>query len=328
MIAQEIAEMPAVTSRRISFLALTGAILGLLFVTGPIAIVFGWLGLRAVNRSDGRLAGAGLAIFGMIAGLISVVLLGLGTVAIVLQTLREQSNRVECVNNLRVIGLAVNAAADQGRKTCPLAVLPLPERPPEEHLSWLAGLLPLMEPGDDSKPSVRQPVAAQLQLDQPWNDPANLKAGTTKVRHFRCPSHGLFAPPDEPALTDYVGITGIGANAATLPATDPDAGFFGYDRIIRMEDVKAGASCTFLALETTLDNGPWIAGGPPTARGVDATEKEYIGIERPFGGSHRNGAIDILTAVYVDASVQHLTSNVNPRVFRNAARIAGDPEAK
>ena len=81
----------------------------------------------------------------------------------------------------------------------------------------------------------------------------------------------------------------MGRDAAELPRGDPLAGIFGYDRIVRREDLTAGATQTLLATETARDNGPWTAGGSPTVRGLDPTDAPYIGPGRPFGGMHPHG---------------------------------------
>jgi hypothetical protein len=307
-------------------LAIASVVFGLFCLPGPIAVIIGWFAVRAINRSDGRLRGSALAFTGIALGGAGTVLVALGSVAMVLQLLKEKSNRVECLNNLGRIGVAVNVDADQEGHTFPPAVVPLAGHPPDEHLSWLAGLLPLL----DQKPNPKSPLttlAAQLDLRRPWDDAANLPAVRTNVRAFRCPSHGLVAEPGHPALTDYIGIAGVGENAASLPVTDAAAGFFGYERSIGLKDLRAGASWTLIAAETPLDNGPWAAGGRPTVRGLGAEEVNFIGPGREFGGCHRDGATDLLMAAYADGSARIVTSAINPKVFRNSARLAGDPGA-
>ncbi len=316
--------MSAPSSARLSLLALISAILGLLCIPGPIAAITGWIALRAINTSDGRLRGAPLAIIGLVTGWFSIGALALGSVAIVLNSLREKSNRTECMNNLKEISQAVNVSYDFNGHKFPPALLPLAGRPPEEHLSWQAGILPFLEMRSD-KSSPWQSLATRLDRDLPWNDSANLPAVQTNVRRYLCPSYPHFDPRNEPGMTHYVGIAGVGADAASVQANNPGAGFFGYDRVIDLTDVTAGASCTFLAVETTADNGRWAAGGTPTVRAVEPDETTYIGSGRAFGGCHRDGSIDVATVGYVDSSVRFLTSSVNPRVFRNSARLAGDP---
>ncbi len=317
--------MSVPTRPRLSWLALASAVLGLFCVTGPAALFTGWLALRAVNGSDGRLRGAPLAVFGLVAGAVGTVALALGIVAIVFLNLREASNRAGCVYNLGQIGLAVNAYADNNGHTFPPAALPPTGRPPAERLSWLAGILTFLDERPD-KTFRWRPLAGRLDPDRPWNDPANLPAAETNVPRFLCPSHPRYGS-EPPGVTHYAGIGGLGADAASLPKGDPRDGFFGYDRLLTPGDLTRGTAYTLLAAETTADNGPWAAGGPSTVRGVDPGETLYIGPGRPFGGCHRVGGVDVLEAVYADGHVGTVKATVNPRVLRDEARISGEPLA-
>jgi hypothetical protein len=319
--------MPASDTNRFSFLALVSALLALFCVTGPIAAFLGWLALRAINGSDGRLRGHGLAVFGVVAGAIGTVAIGLGTLAIVVNAVRAKSQRTECEYNLGKIALAVNVCFNHSDKKFPAAIMPLPGRPPEEHFSWLAGLLPFLEERPDQT-FPWKPLADRLDFDRPWNDPVNLPVDKTNVPRFLCPGHPHFDPRGSPGLTHYVGIAGLGDDAASLPADNRRAGFFGYDRRIGLDDITAGTGNTFLATETTIDNGPWAAGGPPTVRGVDPDETQYIGPGRPFGGCHREGRLELLTAAYVDGSVRFISAAIKPDIFRNSSRISRDPAGK
>ena len=313
--------MSASPHTRISLLALASALLGPFCVTGPIAVFLGWVALRAINGSEGRLRGAPLAIAGLAMGALGIVVLVLGSLAIALLALRDASNRAVCENNLGKIGLAVNSYYDHEGHVFPPGTLPLPGRPPEERLSWVAGILAFLEKRPDH--TFRwQPLALRLQTDRPWTEPPNLEVSQTNVPRFLCPAHPNYDPLRNPGLTHYVGIAGLGTEAASLPADNPRAGFFGYDRIISQADITRGLSYTLLSAETTIDNGPWAAGGPSTVRGVDPNETRYIGPGRPFGGCHRVRGVDVLEAAYADAHVTTLKATVKPRVFREEACIA------
>jgi hypothetical protein len=318
--------MSAPAPARLSLLALLSAVLGLLCATSPFAVFFGWIALRAINGSDGRLRGTGLALFGLVTGAIGVVALAVGSLAVAINTARERSNRAECQNNLGQIALAVNVYYDNTQGTFPPAALPPLGAPPEHRFSWLAGTLPYLgqRPGQASP---WKPVADRLNFDLPADDPANRAAENVTVRRFLCPSHPGYDPRAGHGLTHYVGIAGVGPEAAALPATDPRAGFFGYDRLIKRDDVTAGAAQTLLATETTADNGPWAPGGPSTDRDVDPAETCYVGPGRAFGGCHRDRSVDVLTAAYADGSVRFVSAAINPQLFRAAARIAAPPGA-
>src|SRR5881398_2467235 len=92
---------------RLSGLALAGAALGLTCAGGPLALFLSLHALRAINASDGRLRGRPLAVAGLALGALGSLLLALGLAAVVLMPMREASNRADCTNNLRLIGLAV-----------------------------------------------------------------------------------------------------------------------------------------------------------------------------------------------------------------------------
>jgi prepilin-type processing-associated H-X9-DG protein len=290
-------------------------------VTGVPALVLGLRGLRAVNASDGRLRGRRLAFAGMALGACGTAVTVVGFTLAVMFHLREKSHRDTCADNLRQIGVALNAYAADHRDRFPPGTVPNPALPPEQRLSWLAGILPFLSekaPGGLKGPE----LAGKIDYRQAWDAPANAGAGAAGVRLFRCPSDPSYAPQSRPGLTNYVGLAGVGPDAAALDKKDPRAGFFGYDRTITREDVTAGLSYTMAVAETARDLGRWAAGGPATVRGLDPDEELYAGPGRPFGGLHR-GALNVLWA---DGSVRFVDASVSPHLFRAQATLAGRAE--
>ena len=81
-------------------------------------------------------------------------------------------------------------------------------------------------------------------------------------------------------------------------------------------------STTLMAIETTVENGPWMAGGPPTVRGLNQAEQPYLGKGRQFGGSHRGGCM----AVFADGSVRLIKDSIKPSTFEALVTIAGFEE--
>src|SRR5262249_21320086 len=140
----------------------------------------------------------------------------------------------------------------------PPGALPHPTLPPEERLSWLVALLPYME---------REDLYHSIDRTKGWQDEANAEAVGTVIPQFTTPSHPVPPAPGSPAPTHFVGIAGVGTDAAFLPAGHPRAGIFGYDRRTTLAEMKDGLSTTMLAAETHWENGPWAAGGPSTVRG-------------------------------------------------------------
>jgi hypothetical protein len=184
----------------------------------------------------------------------------------------------------------------------------------------MVGLLPYVEQDSLSK---------RVHLDEAWDASANREAAATLLRFGCCPTSD-FPPGGNPALTSYVGIAGVGADAAALPRNDPRCGFFGYDRHIKLADIKDGLSNTLLVTETSAENGPWAAGGPSTVRGVDPGQQPYIAEQGPFGAPHRPrnewhfARIEPLAnAALADGSVRPLSGSISPQVFEALATIAG-----
>jgi hypothetical protein len=292
------------------------ASLGLLALAGVPAALLGLRGLRAVNAAEGRLRGRRLAIAALALGGLTTLLTVLGIAALVILHLRALSARTESANNLRQIGQAVNRRHDL-RGAFPAATLSAPGVPADQRLSWLAGSLPYL----GEKPRISkayQDLFAQLDPSRPWDDQAN-RAGRAPLRVFLCSAHPDYDPYLPPGKTHYVGICGIGPGAIDLPREHPRAGVFGHVRGIARREVKAGISFTLMAAETTRDNGPWIAGGYPTARGLAPDEVDYFGRDRPFGGIHAGG----LYVLYVDGSARWLSDDLPAELFWAQATLAG-----
>jgi prepilin-type processing-associated H-X9-DG protein len=354
-------EVTATSDRpRLSGLALAGLVLGIAapftLVAAPFALYFSFRGLYAVNASDGRLLGRRAAIVGLLLGGITSLVATIGTLAVIIARLQTADARVECMNHLRVIGVAVNQYYDDHDQMFPRAVVALDGVPPEERASWQAALLPYL----DAKPNRENPwqgLATRLDLQKPWNDSVNKEALTFYVPFYQCPGHPYFDPHQHPGVTHYVGVAGVGDDAASLPKGYPRAGFFGYERTLTLADGIApsgnsrikGTSYIMMVLETTQHNGDWIAGGLPTVRGVGfdptfSTGRELrssacwpggvllvprpvgpplIGPERPFGSLHSGG----LNVLWADGSVRFVSDAFPPHTFRMQASLSDDPIA-
>jgi prepilin-type processing-associated H-X9-DG protein len=116
-----------------SSMAIASLICGLLFfipfAPAILSLIFGFLGLR--NTRDGQMGGRGLAVGGMICGVLSLMLWGtcfLGPMSGFgrgLRQARQQARQVQCSNNLRQIGqgLIMYAATNQGQFPTKLSML-------------------------------------------------------------------------------------------------------------------------------------------------------------------------------------------------------------
>jgi prepilin-type processing-associated H-X9-DG protein len=217
----------------------------------------------------------------------------------------------------------------------PAGTLANPDLPPEKRLSWLAQLWPAFI---DSWGNSRLDPAKAWDADEncpprwvlsnPDHDPAipSDPVPRGEVEWFLCPANPARNGPGLPSPTHYVGVAGVGADAAELPLADRRAGFFGYDRTLTFGSIKDGASTTLMLAEV-VDGGPFTAGGRATVRGL-AVGTPYLGAGGQFAGLHLGegfiGSRPVVTNVaFADGHVRPLTDAVSPAVFEGIATVAG-----
>ena len=258
-----------------------------------------------------------------------IALIATGLVITYIQKARLNAHLAASQNNLRQ--LAIFAAHHSNRdpgldptavpKEIPSGTVPLLKYPPEERLSWIVYTLP----GLDQKRQDVIGLLTQINDLEPWLAAQNQEAARTRLLVALCPLNPPRLPADQPALTCYVGIAGVGSDAALLALPPlPDraparAGAFRYDAATPFDRIGDGLSQTLLMGETVNDLGPWLRGGPATVRGVEDGKdaKPFIGAGGQFGGYFPNGANFALC----DGSVRVLTSRISPDVFLRLATI-------
>jgi hypothetical protein len=125
-------------------------------------------------------------------------------------------------------------------------------------------------------------------------------------------------PADGFAPTHYVGVGGIGpGDAATKPASDPQAGCFRYDSSTPFAAIDDGLRTSILFAESAMA-APWLQGGPGTVRTLDA-DRPAMGPAGQFGGIHRGFSC----FGYADGSAGILTDRISPAVLRSLCTIRG-----
>jgi hypothetical protein len=260
-----------------------------------------------------------------------------GLVIVAAADVRSRANMIRCQSNLKQIGMALHNYQDF-YKHLPSGTVSNPDLPPDQRLSWMTGIWPsFMEGG----------IATKLDRTRAWdaeeNCPVVLRVkeiredGThgydervlAELKAFKCPSNPSRPAPGEPDPTHYVGIAGVGEDAADLPDSDRRIGFFGYDRIVSLENIKDGVSSTLLVVEIG-DCGPWTAGGKATVRGL-ASGRPYLGEGGQFSTHHRGTARDgkpLVTHVMLgDGAVYPISSSISKTVFEAMATINSGEEA-
>lgn len=293
------------------------------FCLGPLALLLGIMGLREVNRSDGMLRGQKLAIGGMaLGGLATLVLVG-GLAALFILRARQQGNLATSINNLRVVFQATHIYVDQEHEF-PVGTIENPALTPSRRLSWYVRLLPFMEQ-DPKKPRETRETALNQAINRKlaWDAADNDGAVHTPLPVLICPAHPDGLPVAAP--TYYVGLAGVGLDAAELPLSSPNAGMFGYDRAVHLEDLLGpdgrGPDETVMVSETEVQIGFWAEGGPATVRGLDPAASPYLGQDRPFGGLYPG----VTHVLFAGGAAQTLSDGVDPLVFQNLLRLHVSP---
>jgi prepilin-type processing-associated H-X9-DG protein len=232
-----------------------------------------------------------------------------GLVFPAVQKVRAAAARMSCTNNLKQLSLALNNYHDT-YNSFPLAALPNPALALQERLSWQVSLVPFIEAGN---------LYSRMHKEKGWDARENRFAAELDYRVLQCPAQARGPRTGTLVPTHYIGIAGLGPDAAELPAKDARAGFFGYERALALTDIKDHAGALLAAVETAQVSGAWTAAGLPTSRGLDADDPPYVGPDGQFGGTHPGGA----NALFADGSVRFLARSFDPEVFEAAATLRG-----
>jgi hypothetical protein len=185
---------------------------------------------------------------------------------------------------------------------------------PDQRVSWMAEILPFLGPEQAS-------LYDHIDRQKSWDDSGNLVLASTLVPQYLDPQF----PPntwwvryrglnESVAATHFVGVAGIGMDAAEYDPNDPKVaskiGVFGYDRSTKLADIK-NPSGTILVLQVppTLKR-PWMAGGGSTVQGVPETNSV-----QPFVCIQRDGKPGTL-AIMADGAVRFISADIPESAFK------------
>jgi hypothetical protein len=290
---------PARSPERTSGMAKASLILGLLlpctFFTGIPAIICGILGLVSVGRSNGRLAGTGLAIAGIALGAfssacMSPILVGLLLPAV--QKVREAANRMASQNNLKQVALAVHNYHATNGCLPPAVVYDAQGKP---LYSWRVLLLPYLGEGA---------LYQQFRLEEPWDSPQNKALLPLMPRMYLDPSR----PDTGDGTTTYLALTGKG----TVFESDPQNGLvplkdnpklFRAKPLLSFKDIPDGTSNTIMIAEAA-DPVPWTK--PEDLEYAPGRPLPSFSKIRPLG----------FNAAFVDGSVRWLPRTAPEQTLR------------
>jgi len=242
---------------------------------------------------------------GDVGGIGSVGTIGVLTALLLpaVQQARMAARRTQSKNHLKQLMLAMHNYHDT-YGNLPAGTVKDSAEEVDDRLSWIVSILPFIEQ-----------AALYEQIDQKsgWKSDANADWTGFNIQTLRNPAESNALE----GATHYVGMAGIGEDAANLKVNDPGAGMFGYNRQTRFRDIKDGLSNTIAITESSDDFGPWAQGGRSTLRGL--TEEPYIngpdGIGSPFPGG--------MNAGLGDGAVRFISENIDPEVFKALITING-----
>ncbi|MFN4261166.1 MAG: DUF1559 domain-containing protein [Gemmataceae bacterium] len=199
--------------------------------------------------------------------------------------------------------------------------------PPLEHVSWMAVLLPYLG-------TPQRAAYARINPNVSWKNSLNLAMAADLVPAFLDPSSPRSTwwvrwpslPDHELAATHFVGIAGVGLDAAEYRTDDQlvadKIGVFGYHRQTRLEDIPAdrrGSTIALLQVPPTFQR-PWIAGGGATVTGVP--DKQSL---QPFLSATRDGKRGA-HAIMADGSVRFIPEDIPEPLFQAMCTLkGGDP---
>jgi prepilin-type processing-associated H-X9-DG protein len=176
---------------------------------------------------------------------------------------------------------------------------------PEERLSWIVAVLPYMD---------QESLYRQIRVEKGYAE--NLSAAQKKINSLICPSAKNV--PDDPAVTTYVAMAGVGSDAAARPAGAVGIGFMGFDRRTTEKIIADGVANTIALMETRSGLGPCARGGSSNLRGFKSADVPLFGDNQQFG-EHESRA----HAAFADGSVRPFAVLIEPGKLAAAITIAG-----
>ena len=264
--------------------------------TAVPAVVVGAIALWDISRSQGRKKGKGLAITGIVLG----VVLPVAAFLIVLRV-RETANKLRTVSNLMNIFLAMDNYNTIIGTYPPAAIC---DRNGKPLLSWRVAILPYIE---------QENLYMQFKLDEPWDGPNNSRLLSQMPKDY-APSGDPAAPP---GYTYYRVFVGHGAafdpphpvtQADWVPMLRPGL------RIIsggaHGTDFTDGAAHTIFVVEAA-QAVPWTK--------PEELDYDPNGPLPPLGG-HFSGGFHVLLG---DMKVKFVTPDVSPATLRAAITRSG-----
>jgi prepilin-type N-terminal cleavage/methylation domain-containing protein/prepilin-type processing-associated H-X9-DG protein len=278
---------------------------------------------------------------------VAIIAVLIGMLLPAVQRVRDAAARSQCQNNLKQIGLALQAYHDAQKQFPPgyASGVAADGDDAGPGWGWASFLLPQLE---------QAPLANQIDRTKPITDPANAAARVVSLKVFLCPGDPVpltipvgplsgSGQPSGPA-TDLAGASYPAVFGVTEPGVGGD-GVFYRNSTTRIGDITDGTSSTLMAGERYYQLGPttWAgvipgaghaapAGSPFAGQVTNAsnfvlghTAESYGGPTAPseannFGSRHAGGGVNF---VFADGHVRFLGRGVDYTTFKALSTRAG-----
>jgi len=209
-------------------------------------------------------------------GAVTAALLCIGYLTCVTPITATQ--RMQCRNNLKQIGLALHSYHDVYGVLPPAYIADEAGKPMH---SWRVLILPYLD---------EAPLYKEYRFDEPWDGPHNSTLLSRCPQVYRCPSS-----KSGNASTPYLAVSG--EHAA-----------FGLGKSVSFRDFADGLSNTILVGEADQPAVPWMQPTDINANAADIPIGEPGGFNSPHvGGFH---------VLMGDGAVRFISQNISPDTFR------------
>jgi len=287
--------------------AVTSLILGLasffcMFLTGIPAIIFGILGLGDIKKGRGAVGGNGLAIAGIVTGVMGCfwTCLSAGLLLPAVQQVREAARETVALNNMRQMTLG-KLNYESAFQRLPTAV-PDPVEPGRRGslLSWRVQILPFLEANN---------LYDQFNHQEPWDSPHNLALVDQMPEIYKSLSHDL--PEGKTIFVSPVSMLGPNGEQPNHPA------IYVEGRKASSRSIGDGPANTILILEVDPD-------AAVTWTKPDEWEFDPDNPMRDVG----NARISSILVAMADGAVRRISNSTSPEEFKAMVTAnSGDGQA-
>lgn len=189
------------------------------------------------------------------------------------QAAREAARRVQCVNNLTQMALAIQNY-DMAHRVLPPGTLdetgPINNVAEGYHYSWMTHILPYME---------QTSTYRHIDFDVGAYDEKNAQVRAVRISSYQCPSSPYNSR--ELGVSHYAGCH----HDVEAPIDEDNNGVFFLNSAVRYEDITDGSSHTFFVGEKMPDPDQdlgWISGTRWTLRNTGRPLDTLSSQRRPF----------------------------------------------